>query len=380
MKPDPQPLPSLNLMRAFGLEPDPWQLQVLQARPKRLLLNCSRQAGKSTTAAMLALGEAVVFPKTLVLMLSRSLRQSTELFRSVADFFFQKRSPMLVRKSSHDLQLSNDSRIVCLPCSGDTIRGFANVKVLIIDEAARVPDDLYRTVRPMLAVSDGRLLCLSTPYGKRGFFYEAWARGGPEWMRVEVPASQIPRMKPEFLEEERRNLGEAWFRQEYCCSFESLEGLVYPDFAKYVSGPFLPAEFRDGRKVGGIDFGFRNPFAAVWGAVDADDVLWLTGEHYERYQPLSYHAAKLPRPVRWYADPSGAGEISELRRAGFAISAGKNALRQGNAAVTARLQSGRLKVMPGKWRSTVTATTPRTNGPRRRWTTTTTRWRRCVIW
>jgi hypothetical protein len=320
----------------------------LEARPKRLLLNCSRQAGKSTTAAMLALGEAVVFPKTLVLMLSRSLRQSTELFRSVADFFFQKRSPMLVRKSSHDLQLSNDSRIVCLPCSGDTIRGFANVKVLIIDEAARVPDDLYRTVRPMLAVSGGRLLCLSTPYGKRGFFYEAWARGGPEWMRVEVPAAQIPRIKPEFLEEERRNLGEAWFRQEYCCSFESLEGLVYPDFPKFVTGPFLPATFRgDGRKVGGIDFGFRNPFAAVWGAVDADDVLWLTGEHYERYRPLSYHADKLPRPVRWYADPSGAGEISELRRAGFAISAGNNALRQGIAAVTARLQSSRLKVAPG---------------------------------
>jgi hypothetical protein len=32
-----------------------------------------------------------------------------------------------------------------------------------------------------------------------------------------------------------------------------------------------------GRKVGGIDFGFRNPFAAVWGTVDAHGVLWLTG-------------------------------------------------------------------------------------------------------
>ena len=232
---NPHILPSVNLMRAFGLEPDPWQLQVLEARPKRLLLNCSRQAGKSTTVAMLALGEAVVFPKTLVLMLSRSLRQATELFRSVSDFFFQKRSPMVRRKCGHELQLSNDSRIVSLPCSGDTIRGFANVKVLIIDEAARVPDDLYRTVRPMLAVSGGRLLCLSTPYGKRGFFYDAWAHGGPEWMRVEVPASQVPRITPEFLEEERRNLGESWYRQEYCCSFEALEGLVYPDFAKYVA-------------------------------------------------------------------------------------------------------------------------------------------------
>jgi hypothetical protein len=136
----------------------------------------------------------------------------------------------------HELQLSNESRFISLPCSGDTIRGFANVKVLIIDEAARVPDDLYRTVRPMLAVSGGRLLCLSTPYGKRGFFYDAWAHGGPEWMRVEVPAAQVPRIAPEFLKEERRNLGESWYRQEYCCSFEVLEGLVYPDFAKYAAG------------------------------------------------------------------------------------------------------------------------------------------------
>ena len=99
--------------------------------------------------------------------------------------------------------------------------------------------------------------------------------------------------------------------------------------------------------MGGIDFGFRNPFAALWGVVDRDDVLWLTGEHYERSRPLSHHATKLPRGVRCYADPSGAGEISELKRAGFSISAGPNALRQGIAAVTARLHSGRLKVLPG---------------------------------
>ncbi len=203
----------------------------------------------------------------------------------------------------------------------------------------------------MIAVSGGRLLCLSTPYGKRGFFYDAWAHGGPEWTRVEVPAAQVPRIKPEFLEEERRNLGESWYRQEYGCSFEALEGLVYPDFARCVVPVGEPGASATGVltgcKVGGIDFGFRNPFAAVWGAVDRDDVLWLTGEHYERNRPLSHHAERLSRQVRWYADPSGAGDISELKRAGFAVSGGRNALRPGIAAVTARLQSGRLKVVAG---------------------------------
>lgn len=90
-----------------------------------------------------------------------------------------------------------------------------------------------------------------------------------------------------------------------------------------------------GRKVGGIDFGFRNPFAAVWGTLDGDGVLWLTGEHYCRQRPLSYHAQHLPHDVVWYADPSGATERSELRCAGFTVHAGVNALRPGIAAVSA---------------------------------------------
>jgi Terminase RNaseH-like domain len=102
-----------------------------------------------------------------------------------------------------------------------------------------------------------------------------------------------------------------------------------------------------GRKVGGIDFGFRNPFAAVWGVLDRDGVLWLTGEHYEHMRPLSHHMEKIPRDVEWYADPSGAGDITELRCAGFTVLKGRNALRAGIAAVTARLEDSALRVLDG---------------------------------
>jgi hypothetical protein len=206
----------------------------------------------------------------------------------------------------------------------------------------------------MLAASNGKLICLSTPHGKRGFFHDAWANGAADWQRIEVPAEQIARIRPEFLEEERRSLGESWYRQEYECSFEALEGLVYPDFARCVTPPGEPRGVSPrvsspaGRNVGGIDFGFRNPFAAVWGTLDRDGVLWLTGEHYERRRPLRHHAQHLPREVRWYADPSGAGDISELRCAGFAISKGTNALRPGIAAVSARLANGTLRVLEGR--------------------------------
>jgi hypothetical protein len=250
--------PAVRIMRKLGLEPDPWQVEVLEAGHPRLLLNCSRQAGKSTVVAILGLVEAIFVPATKVLLLSGCLRQSTELFRIVTDFYHRLRKPFLERQTAEELVLNNCSRIVCLPCREDTIRGYSRVSLLIIDEAARVPDDLYRAVRPLLAVSEGRLICLSTPYGKPGFFHDCWANGGDDWHRIEAPVERIDCISPAFLARERRALGESWYRQEYQCSFEALEGLVYPDFAHCV----MPGPAPEGRRVGGIDFGFRNPFAA----------------------------------------------------------------------------------------------------------------------
>jgi hypothetical protein len=386
------PPPAVNIMRKLGLEPDPWQIDVLDTQHPRLLLNCCRQAGKSTVVGILGLVQALFAPMTRVLLVSRSHRQSKELLRQITFYHQLLGAKLLERSTAEVLEFTNLSRIVSMPCKEETIRGFAHVDLLVMDEAARVPDDLYRAVRPMLAVSGGRLVCLSTPYGKRGFFWDAWANGGADWQRIEIPARQIARIKPEFLEQERRALGESWFRQEYDCSFEALEGLVYPDFARHAgkgsgqesgvrsqesrgqepgirdqevegqsaggaeatltsdSCPLTPdsCSLPTGRKVGGIDFGFRNPFAAVWGVVDREGVLWLTGEHYCRQKPLRYHAKHLPRDVTWYADPSGATEIAELRCAGFTVRPGRNALRPGIAAVAARLENGLLRVLAGR--------------------------------
>jgi hypothetical protein len=251
------------------------------------------------------------------------------------------------------LELASGSRVVSLPGREETVRSFSNVALLILDEAARVPDDLYRALRPMLAVSQGRLVCLSTPYGRRGFFFHEWSASscqsnrhtpsdGIDWQRVQVSWQQCPRIPARFIESERRALGEAWVRQEYECSFEALEGLVYSDFggqAAVDSAPDLPPS------VGGIDFGYRNPFAAVWGRQDADGVLWIVGERYEREQTILEHARHLPAKVTWYADPAGAQEIAALRQLGLVVRQGRNDLRAGIAAVRARLQTGKLKVV-----------------------------------
>jgi hypothetical protein len=78
----------------------------------------------------------------------------------------------------------------------------------------------------MLAVSQGRLVALSTPFGKRGWYHDEW-HGDGAWQRVKITAEQCPRISPEFLAEERRALGERWYRQEYLCSFEDTIDAVF---------------------------------------------------------------------------------------------------------------------------------------------------------
>ena len=202
-----------------GIFADPWQCDVLRSTAARVLLLCSRQAGKFTITSILAVHTALYEPGSLVLLLSPTLRQSGELFKKCIRVYQALGRPVPSdSESALQLELENGSRIVSLPGKEGTIRGFSGVRLLAIDEAAWVPDDLYLAVRPMLAVSQGRLVALSTPHGTRGWFYEAW-RGQEPWERYEVPATRCPRISAAFLEEEKRNMGEWWFEQEYLCRF-----------------------------------------------------------------------------------------------------------------------------------------------------------------
>ena len=72
------------------------------------------------------------------------------------------------------------------------------------------------------------MMLLSTPYGKWGFFYDEWHGADPSWSRHRVPATGCPRISPEFLEQERRALGDDWYRQEYLCEFVDAARADFP--------------------------------------------------------------------------------------------------------------------------------------------------------
>src|SRR5262249_22801814 len=162
-----------------------------------------------------ALHTALFQPGSLVLLLSRALRQATELLRYVKQAWRALGRPMPARRlTDTSVEFANGSRVLSLPGREDTIRAFQGVALLVIDEAARVPDDLYYAVRPMLNVSRGRLVCLSTPFGARGFFWKEWHDAAAPWQRVRITWRDCPRISEASIAEERRAMGPQWVAQE----------------------------------------------------------------------------------------------------------------------------------------------------------------------
>jgi Terminase large subunit, T4likevirus-type, N-terminal len=218
----------VDLALAGGIEPDEWQRGFLLSHGGPALLLTSRQVGKTTAASILALHTALTKPGSLVLSVAPALRQSSELMLSMLGFYRDLGRPVPATAEGRlHLELANGSRIVGLPGSERTIRGFGGVDLLILDEAARIDDELYYALRPMLAVSGGRMVMLSTPYGKRGVFYEQWT-GGEHWERYEITPDMCPRLTPEYLEAERRSIPGPIYAQEYQCEFIDLEWQLFP--------------------------------------------------------------------------------------------------------------------------------------------------------
>lgn len=240
LAPPPVKRTPLELAEALGLALDPWQLDVLAGEWPRALLNCSRQSGKSTVTALLAAAEITMTPGSMVLIVAPSDRQSALLYRSALGFYRRLGGEVpATAETRRSLELANGSQLHALPGREATVRGYSGVDLLLIDEASRVPDELYQATRPMLATSGGRVVGLSTPAGRRGWWYEAWIDATQSWRRVEVPATSCPRIPAAFLDEERRELPTRAFDQEYLCRFHDAEDA-------YFAGDLIEAAFNPG--------------------------------------------------------------------------------------------------------------------------------------
>ena len=201
--------------------PEPAQQKVLLAAVpcKRLALNCNRQWGKSILIAH----RLFTHPNSTILIVAPAGRQSGETLRKVEEFLRILDLEFTTDGNNpHSAQLLNGSRVVALPAVDGTARGFSGVSMILFDEASRIRDRIYFAFRPMLAVSKGDLILVSTPNGRRGFFYHEMTATGPAanlWFRHAGPVGEcLARIDLEFLEEEKGK-GDSYYRQEWLCEF-----------------------------------------------------------------------------------------------------------------------------------------------------------------
>ena len=228
--PGSYPLGTFEFAGILGFQPDKVQKRLLCEPSQRVILNCSRQWGKSTVAAIKALHHALTVPGSVTCICCPSARQSAELLRKIESF---ARILGITRRGDGVNEISflfpNRSRIIGLPGRDSTIRGVSAVSLLIVDEASNVPDSLYNAVRPMLAsVEQNFVWLLSTPGDRTGFFYETWSSSDSSWTRVAIPATECSRLSPKYIAEERARMTANDFAREYLCEFADPNDALFP--------------------------------------------------------------------------------------------------------------------------------------------------------
>jgi hypothetical protein len=199
-----------QLMLDSGFAPDPWQAQFLRSADPANLILCARQVGKSLVVSVLALHTALTRPGGLTVIVAQRQDQAAELLRKSVTAYYKVGSPAhLARVGATHFELATGSRILALPGEERAMHG-PTADLLIIDEAARVPDPVFHAASPQLSASKGRLVALSTAFSKSGWFYREWTEGDG-YRRWSVTARDCPRHTPAFLARERRAMGERAF-------------------------------------------------------------------------------------------------------------------------------------------------------------------------
>ena len=216
--------------RGETFEPDPWQEEFLDADDPAILLLAFRQSGKTTGVAIKALHVGLFEPGRLSLIISPTDRQSGIVLDRCKNFYQQLGGSLgkTTRQTETRVRFENGSEIVSLPGgTPDQIRGFSNVRLLVIDEAARTDNALYSAVLPMLA-EDGQIICPTTPSGRRGWFFREWQEGGEDWRRIRVPTEAGRHVSDKKISAARRRMTASEFSVEYGLSFGGSEDSLFP--------------------------------------------------------------------------------------------------------------------------------------------------------
>lgn len=200
---------------------EPWQVEVKEAQGN-VVVRSGRQVGKSTAISVKAGDFAIKNARKSILIIAAVERQAYLLFEKVIAYV-RATKPNMIKSGKHrptksKLELTNGSIIRCLPTglTGHGIRGFT-IDLLIADEAAFIPSAVWAAVTPMLAITKGKMILLSTPYGREGFFYQCFQ--DETFKRFHISSEDCPRRDDNFLKQEKNRMTRLQYAQEYLGEF-----------------------------------------------------------------------------------------------------------------------------------------------------------------
>lgn len=211
---------------------DEWQKEVLKTEGN-IVLRSGRQVGKSTVISIMAGDYAANNSNKTIMIIAAVERQAFLLFDKCLKYMEVNYAKMIKtgreRPTKSKIELRNGSKIYCLPTglSGNNIRGFT-IDLLIADEAAFIPDDVFYSVTPALAARQGaRIVLLSTPFGREGYFAQAFK--DDTFSKFHVSSEECPRIAKDFLAQEKIRMSKRQYAQEYLGEFVDELMQWFPD-------------------------------------------------------------------------------------------------------------------------------------------------------
>ncbi|KKN32068.1 hypothetical protein LCGC14_0817590 [marine sediment metagenome] len=217
-----------------------------------------------------------------------------------------------------------------------------------LDEAGQMSAQTWTVIQARLGYLQGRCLFTTTPYNLGWFYKEIYLRakaGDPDYFVVQFRSTLNPGYSKAEFERARRTMDSRLFEMRYLGEFRKMAGLVWPEFDQWVVEPGeVPEPDARCQHIGGIDWGFNNPFVALDAFLDHDDVLWVHRERYLSRTLLADHAAALNKDTAYYADPSGKQETEEMRNFDLLVNPAINDVSMGLERVAERGLTGRLKI------------------------------------
>lgn len=353
-------LPIDKYMGKMGQHPNGPQTAIINAlnNPKYRFVTAaiSRRLGKTYIANIIAHLTTLV-PDTNVLVMSPDYSVSSISWELQHKF---------CQQYGIELTKSNQKDKVMELCNGSTLRiGSLNridscvgrsYKFILFDEAA-LQDGMkafQQSLRPTLDTANSKCLFISTPRGLGNWFAELYNRGFAEdymrWASVKASWHENPRASEEDIEEARRTMSAALFKQEYEADFNVYEGQIWSlDHTDIIDTIPDTSNFD---VFGGLDVGFRDPTAFVVVAHDREnDIYYIIDEYHGRAKSTSTHAEEINNLIDKYdidnifIDSAAAQTKFDLAMDyGISTNNAKKSITDGIAHVAAHVDNSRIKV------------------------------------